>query len=220
MPLSQDDSARMKELLAKINPEMDEIIGPPKEEPTSPLLRRPKKNGRPMIPDISKLSDEDRKIFLQSAGAQYLNILMFTIDNIHRAMAAGDFELATIHADFIWVAYPDLAPFLDEEPPSAVIKKRQNDFANYKWIKYAGIDDAIMWSPDRKYVIPNDKYEEYAAIRERAIAREYLMFVFLQQVILGCNELGWFLSTDTRVDLEPTIGEGEEEEEIGELSAD
>jgi hypothetical protein len=211
--LSQDDSLRIKELLAKVNPKIDQAVGPKREEPVDQFTRRPKKDGRPLIPNLVEMSDEDRKTFLQSAGAQYLNTLMFTIDNIHRAMAEGDFELATVHADFIWVSYPDLAPFLDEDPPSVVIKKRQRDFVNYKWIKYAEIDDAIMWSPDRKYIIPNDKYEEYAAIRDRAIAREYLMFVFIQQVILGCNELGWFLTTDTRVDWVPT-------EEVNEAQAD
>ena len=184
-------------------------MGPAKQEQIDPLIHRAVKNGRTMLPNLATLSDDERQSFMQSAGAQYLNNLIFTIQQIHAALADGDFEMASVHADFIWVHYPDLAVFLDNTPPTDIIKQRQRDYVNYKWSRYAEIDDAVVFSKDRKFLVTDDKYLELIAIRDRAIAREYLMFVFLYQVTVGCSEMGWLLTTDNRVDYT-----GEEESNI------
>ena len=206
MSLSQTEDEQLRQVLRRIAPQVDSEMGPAKQEKVDPLIHRAVKNGRPMLPNLAQLSDEERQSFMQSAGAQYLNNLIFTIQQIHASLADGDFDMASVHADFIWVHYPDLAPFLDSTPPTDIIKQRQHDYTNYKWSRYAEIDDNIMFSKDRKFLIPDDKYIELVAIRERAIAREYLMFVFLYQVTVGCSEMGWLLTTDNRVDY---VGEEE-----------
>jgi len=200
---------------------MDKAVGDirPIERPNPLMARDVTDNKHPMIPNLVNLSDEERRRFQDSVGAMYLgNLINFTV-RIFDAISQGEFLDAINTADMIWVAYPDLIPFLDREYPSKILYRREQDYVNYKWSKYAGVDDAVMVAADRRYQVPDDKYAELLSIRERAIQREYLMFEFLQKVHFGMRDLGWLLQEETRLNL-PWTKTSEEPEPESEPAAD
>jgi len=202
MSLVTDDNRRLSELLRHLKPVMDKTVGDIKPvDKHNTLLKRDVQADHPMIPNLVNLTDEERRRFQDSVGMMYLaNLVNFTV-RIFDAISQGEFLDAINTADMIWVAYPDLAPFLDQDPPSEVIRQRENDFVNYKWSDYTEADDQVMLSSERRYHVTNEMVAELTATRERAIEREYIMFEFIGKVHLGMRELGWLLSEENRLSI-------------------
>ena len=206
MSLITEDDLRLQELMRHITPAIDKQLG---EEAAKArnirddhMMSRPVVGGKPVLPSLTALTDEEKTNFSLSVAAQYLNQFVFLINQINSECLDGEFDIAAGMADFIWVAYPDLAPYLDSEAPSVVINKRQNDHINFTWSRYTNgeVDDSTMFAPNRRFLITDDKFAELEATRNRRISREYLIFNFVQGAIRGAGDMGWLTVIDARFD--------------------
>ena len=214
MSLLSGDEERLSHLIAKLKPEMDKTLGPTvvKAIPDDPMMSRPVIGGKPVLPNLTSLTVEEKKNFSLSVAAQYLNEFVFSIKQVNEACLNGEFDIAAGIADYVWVAYPDLAPYLDSEAPSVAISKRQGDYVNFPWQKYTDeVDNAIMMSSQRKFLVTDEKVAELKATRDRRIAREYLIFNFVQKAVRGAGDMGWLAVIDARFDTTDVQAMAEEE---------